>query len=266
MLTQTSSGASKVGDISVPGSRVLFRKELKYLMYPAERIRFERALQHYMDLDPYCVGLGGRGYHVQSLYFDDPSLTYYRQKSAGHSERAKFRLRVYGEVGDAPDRCFLEEKGRRNDMVFKNRAPVPFMAIQQAEEQHANISAHLLEHVRGSVIAGAFSHGVYVNGIRPVILLSYNRRAYRSSQSPNFRVTFDEDIVAHLTHSVRPSPHTLLRRLFAGYTVLEVKFTHRFPRWFLRFIHDYDLHRKSVSKVYSGIEAFTPELVRDMLR
>ena len=248
-------------------SRRTTRFECKYLLTPSERIRIERELAHFMPLDVHCEGEPERSYVVHSLYFDDHLLTYFRQKQAGLPYRSKYRLRTYGNTRLFSAPYFLEEKGRCKDSVYKVRMRLPYIETSEARSTSPRrVVERLLALVQGTDMQDAFSHAVFSGQIRPALGITFRRRAYANPINSDFRVTFDDDIEAVLTQSLPMPESALRRRLLPGCSILEAKFAAGMPAWFLRFVRRFDLRRRSFSKIYVGVKAFTPARVQDRMR
>ena len=90
--------------------------------------------------------------------------------------------------------------------------------------------------------------------IRPLVLTDYLRAPYISDYDRNFRVTFDNNLVIKKTHSLFKNQNCFARNCLKGYTILEVKFDRRMPKWFHRIVQTYNLRRLSVSKFCVGME------------
>ena len=91
--------------------------------------------------------------------------------------------------------------------------------------------------------------------IRPLVLTDYLRAPYISDYDRNFRVTFDNNLVIKKTDSLFKKSKLFCQKLFKkGYTILEVKFDRRMPKWFHRIVQTYNLRRLSVSKFCVGME------------
>jgi hypothetical protein len=89
-----------------------------------------------------------RVFHYESVYFDTPDLTAYRQHAHGRRRRVKVRTRAYLDSGE----CLLEFKsvGPRGQTV-KERYPYPLACRHELDE-----GAHALAHDRvGPIIRTA---------------------------------------------------------------------------------------------------------------
>lgn len=227
------------------------RFEFKYVLPLELRRHVESELSHFVELDPFVQAQEGQRYLVRSLYWDDPILTAFQDKSDGIMHRSKFRLRTYSFDPAAPTPRFLEIKGRHNNLVFKHRTPVA-IGPETSEVGGDRLTDLVASHIEEGRIHSEFVFQAYRRRIRPYALIDYVRRPYVSKFDPEFRLTFDEDLWATDTDRLFPRPTDRTRRIAPGYTVMELKFRHHVPSWFHRIIQTYDLRRRSFSKICEG--------------
>ena len=94
------------------------RFEFKYILPQQLREDVESELQYFLELDPYVQSRADHKYFVRSLYYEDPHFTSFHDKQDGIHTRSKFRVRTYTNELDEETPCFLELKGRYNNLVF----------------------------------------------------------------------------------------------------------------------------------------------------
>ncbi|MDH3979541.1 MAG: polyphosphate polymerase domain-containing protein [Gammaproteobacteria bacterium] len=236
--------------------REFLRFEFKYILNQPLRDAIEGELGHFLQPDPVVVDKPERKYVVRSLYFDDPSYSCYYDKIDGLTHRAKFRLRTY--TNDPQEACdaFLEIKGRHNQKVFKKRVPMLPGEDGLFTRHESDITRKLLRQAEPGHVRDRFHYDYLRKSIRPVMLIDYLRRPYVSRFSPDFRLTFDDNLHGMHTDNLYPDDRSRRRALLRGYTVMEVKFSSQIPPWFHRIIRSYQLKRVSVSKVCKGIDAW----------
>ncbi len=229
------------------------RFEFKYVLRAALRREVEAALGHFVELDPYVAGQPDHRYFVRSLYFDDPDLSAFFEKTEGQLTRSKFRIRTYARTLDDPAPWFLEIKGRHNNLVFKHRTPVRGDFDKRARGEA--LSQLLLRHCDPGTVRDKFEFELFRKRLRPVVLVDYLRRPYVSKFDPEFRLTFDQDLTTARSDTMFPDGIHPLRPMLRGYTVMEVKFRRHVPAWFHRIIQAFQLRRVSISKMCAGAEA-----------
>lgn len=244
------------------------RLELKYLVDEATAARLRGDIAAYTEPDRYNAG-HGRGYRITSLYFDSPSLAFYRAKERGDTDRLKLRARVYDLDGPVS----LEIKRKRGDVVWKRRAQVDPGAWHDAaqgffdEGKYGDRQRQALEN---------FAQLYAQFACEPKLLVSYEREAFSSPVDHYARVTFDRRVQCHsaATMAFRPEnsagfplPNRTTGAL-ASPVLLELKCEQFMPVWMWELIHDHQLMRVGFSKYNAGMRAVLNEaFVRDdMLR
>ncbi|MCZ6620140.1 MAG: polyphosphate polymerase domain-containing protein [Gammaproteobacteria bacterium] len=230
------------------------RFEFKYILPLEKRLAVEDELRYFLQFDPFVVNRSGNRYTVRSLYYDDPSYSAFHDKVDGLHSRYKFRIRTYASDPADEVPMFIEIKGRHNNLVFKNRAPVERDGIDWSHLRGSALSRVILERAATDPVVDQFRFDLVRKRLKPVALIDYQRRPYVSKYDPTFRLTFDEQLSARHTDRVFPGATISARKILAGYTVLEVKFRHHLPSWFHRIIQSYELQRVSISKICAGME------------
>lgn len=226
------------------------RLECKYVLDGAERERTEAALAPFLERHGH--GREGGCYGVRSLYFDDPALSAFHAKMDGLRTRSKFRLRTYARSSEDGAAWFLEQKGRHDGLVWKHRTPV--LGDFDRRARGDALVAAVLRHAAPSPVRDRFEVAVLRRRLAPLVLVDYRRRPYRSPFAREFRVTFDDHMVAAPSDTVfgpSAAPQALLR----GCSVLEIKFAQHVPKWFQAVVQTHELQRRSLSKVCAAILA-----------
>lgn len=231
------------------------RFEFKYILPQTLRKDLESELKYFLEFDPFVKSTPKHQYFVRSLYFDDLNHSCFYDKVEGLHTRAKFRIRTYTNDPKDSTPQFLEIKGRYNNLVLKHRTPINQNKIIVYEHGDGLVS-QLLRGAESSEVSRKFEYDLFRKGLRPVALVDYARRPYISRFDPEFRLTFDSELLATKTKSLFPNGNApQARRLLPGYSVMEVKFRRHIPSWFHRLIQAYELRRVSVSKICHAMEA-----------
>ena len=217
------------------------------------RDEIEAELLNFLELDPYVEKQAGSQYFVRSLYYDDPFFSSFQEKINGMHTRSKFRVRTYSSDPAARTPWFLEIKGRYNNLVLKHRVPLLQADGSAPDPTERDITAQILRCAEPGTVRERFEYQLHRRRIRPVALIDYWRRPYISKYDPGFRLTFDSQLSATATDQLFPL-HPATRSVVPGFTVLEVKFSHRIPSWFHRVIQSFELRRRSFSKICHGIQ------------
>jgi len=185
-------------------------------------------------------------YSICSLYLDTEDLLTYRQSMCGEKNRFKIRIRTYSDDPSSP--AFFEVKGRTNAILHKKRLQV---SRGQVEEMLRGGSYAWLQGAPGALIRNfdfVWSHLTLAEA-KPVIRIKYLREAYEPTGGEPVRITFDTHLVYaptlgnRLSHAAGPWTETPVEG-----TILEIKFTERFPEWLWDLVHHFDLRQESICK------------------
>lgn len=224
---------------------VFTRYEMKYLIPMDTFKKIREAVMPYVQYDEY----GDEGhYRVSSLYFESPDYKIYYETKNKLRYRQKLRMRVYNEV-TAADSAFLEIKKKHGKIVNKRRTRVrlqdayPFIYGQAAEIASSN--PQVLKEVKSFM---------RLYELRPKLVVSYDRQAFRGTVNPDLRMTFDyfltcrdEDLLlekgSHGHYFVDPD-----------LVIMEVKVDHSVPFWLAKIISELQCPPKSVSKYCTSME------------
>jgi hypothetical protein len=195
---------------------------------------------------------GGR-YTVTNLYLDTPELDFYQEHLLGAADRFKLRLRTYDPSGGV----FLEVKRKIKNVVVKSRVEVPRDRYRGLLEGGEEISldelpaAHLEEFLSRSIRGG----------VRPVVLIEYDREAYESVMEDETRITFDRGL------RFQPFEELELEGR-GGWThmdsaadmgaasspiLVELKFNTTCPAWMVDLVRTFSLERQSFSKYMAAM-------------
>ena len=227
------------------------RYEFKYILNENLKEAIESELSHFMQLDPFVERFENKKYLVRSLYFDDPSYSFYYEKTDGLMHRQKFRIRTYSTEYNESIPIMLELKGRYNNFVYKHRTSI------EHSNENINDAFKLLKPLENddNPVSKQFVYDKYRKNIKPIMLIDYQRRAYQSKYDYEFRITFDGELYGTHTAELFPKDDLNRRKLIDGYTIMEVKFRKHVPPWFHRIMIKYQLNRLSISKYCTGMEA-----------
>ena len=237
------------------------RLELKYVIDEPAAARVIHELGPYCRKDErnssaYASGLGDpRGYAVESLYLDTPSLAFHRAKMRGEPERLKLRVRSYSLSGPA----YLEIKRRWGDVIEKTRVAV---ARDGVEEAVLGVGKPLEESPEAWCTLERFSGLAAGSGAAPTLRVRYAREAYTSAVDTYARVTFDRRIAAQRVctwdDAGAPDPWCEVEECQSArapwpLVVMEFKCRLSVPCWISEAIRRHGLRRQSFSKYSIGI-------------
>ena len=214
---------------------VFKRYELKYLLSCQQRSLLSQAMQPHMSLDQYGHTT------IRNVYYDTDNYRLVRHSIEKPVYKEKLRVRSYCRARpDAP--VFVELKKKYQSVVYKRRLALPerdaidWLCAGNAPAGRSQIEAEV-EYFRQ-----------YYQTLRPVVFLSYEREAFYALDGGDFRVTFDENILARqdalsLEADVWGQP--LLRE---NQVLMEIKTSGGIPLWMTRFLSGQRIFKTSFSK------------------
>jgi hypothetical protein len=229
------------------------RFELKYLIDEAITPGIRDFVSSYLELDEYGVGRPGLAYPVHSLYLDSDDLETYQASVNGTKNRFKLRLRYYDGQSETP--VFFEIKARVDDCILKQRCgvrreAVPLLLAGQLPEP-GQLFSRETRHVATLQRFCLLQHQL---NARPKAHNSYTREAWVSPHDNSVRVTLDRQIrIEPFFRAEAPIEMSRPVSVFPDVTVLELKFTNRFPNWFQELVRVFHLMRFSSAKYAEGI-------------
>lgn len=208
------------------------RLDGKYLL-PLEA--FDRLLDAWRDRLQVLEIDSARLFRYESVYFDTPELTTYRQHAHGRRRRVKIRTRAYLDS----QQCMLELKfvGAHGETI-KDRHPYSM-------EQRGELSEPARE-----IVAERLASLLDVGTLRPVITTSYRRATMVDASSGN-RITCDVDL--------RFASGTRQARGPRGVVLLESKACGP-ARALQAELHRLGLRSVSLSKYCVGMALLDPQL------
>lgn len=214
---------------------VFKRYELKYLLTARQKERALAVMEPYMALDNY-----GRT-AIRNIYYDTDSFRLVRRSIEHPVYKEKLRVRSYGPAGP-DDRVFVELKKKYHSVVYKRRLSLPagqaalWLAGQTAPPLDSQI-AREIEYFRA-----------YYETLRPAVFLSYEREAFFSRGGGDFRVTFDENILARRQELTLDGDAWGGRLIGEGLTLMEIKTAGGIPLWMSHFLAQEQIFKTSFSK------------------
>jgi hypothetical protein len=228
------------------------RYECKYLVSPMVISEFRAFIRPFMRPDAFAALRPGFRYPICSLYLDSEDLVLYQQTVGGEKQRFKLRVRSYTD--DVTQPVFLEVKSKLNNIVKKRRARLDRRTAHAVLDAGVNgnlgnLPADLMDDV------DHFRHHVMLTQAKPVIRVRYMREAYESRGGDPVRITIDTELMHAVTLDDSWS-HGTGRWVTTpvGDTIIEIKFTERFPSWINDLVRIFGLKQQPVPKYVMSVE------------
>jgi hypothetical protein len=229
------------------------RFELKYLI-PEEITPWMRDfISSYLEVDDYGADRPNYSYPVHSVYLDSDDLWTHQAVINGIKNRFKLRLRYYDDNPNTP--VFFEVKARVDGCILKQRCgvrrdAVPLLAAGQLPEPGQLLS----KEPRHLVAFERFNALLLQLNARPKVHNSYLREAWVSAHDNSVRVTFDRKVQIEPYFRTQPVVEMYNpARVFPQSTILELKFTTRYPDWLKVMVRRFNLMQFSSAKYSEGI-------------
>jgi SPX domain protein involved in polyphosphate accumulation len=229
------------------------RFELKYLVDEKITSSLRDFVSCYLDLDDYGAGRPDFSYPVHSLYLDSDDLHTYQTSVNGIRNRFKLRLRYYDDGPNTP--VFFEVKARQDNCILKQRCGVRRDSVAMLIAGQLPAPEHLLsQEPRHLVALQRFNLLQCQLNARPKAYGQYLREAWVSPHGNSIRVTIDRDVRTEPCFVAKPvTSMTRPARVFRALTILELKFTTRYPNWFNELVQKFNLMQFSSAKYVEGV-------------
>ena len=212
------------------------RIEKKYLLNQNEYTKLMFILNEYMELDEY-------GKHtISNIYFDTDDYHLIRASLEKPIYKEKLRLRAYGIPKEESD-SFIEIKKKFNGVVYKRRINAQLSTAKNY--LYKGISDKKLEKQQ---IFKEIDYMMNLYGLVPKVYIAYDRKAYFGKEDPEFRVTFDNNIVSRSEHLDLKNRGFDRRLLDENLKLMEIKVNGAMPMWMSKALSDIGIFPTSYSK------------------
>ena len=221
--------------IPIPYQTVFKRYELKFLLTATQKRAVLAAMEPHMALDQY-----GRT-TIRNIYYDTDSYRLIRRSIEKPVYKEKLRIRSYDRAAQNST-VFVELKKKYKSVVYKRRLSMP--------------EGEAMDWLNGAEYPGAPSQiskeidyfADYYGPLHPTIFLSYEREAHYSLDGSDFRVTFDEHILARQTDISLESEVWGAPLLPDGLVLMEVKCSGGIPLWMTDVLSREKIYKTPFSK------------------
>lgn len=214
---------------------VFRRYELKYMLTLEQKARLLQAMEPYMALDEY-----GRTV-IRNIYYDTENYRLIRRSIEKPAYKEKLRIRSYQKASPTST-VFVEVKKKYKGVVYKRR-------LSLGEEEAVDWIAGEMHCRKDTQISREIDYFLsYYHPLRPVLFLSYEREAYYSRDGGDFRVTFDDHILARNEEISLESDVWGTPLLEEGKVLMELKCSGGIPLWMTQVLSREGIFKTSFSK------------------
>ena len=247
------------------GYQAVFKRyEIKYMLTREQKQAVLEAMAPYMIMDKF-----GRS-TIRNIYFDTDDYILARHSIAKPAFKEKLRIRSYTKA-DAGSTVFVELKRKYDHVVYKRRLGMPeedAMKWMSGAVNDTILSEASAESPQVAAEIGCFLDTY--KGLRPAVYLSYDREAYRmkpgasmTDGGADFRVTFDENILARDYDLSLESDAYGRSLLEEGKVLMELKCSGGIPLWMVHILSELRIYKTSFSKYGTAYQTMVfPELSR----
>lgn len=229
------------------------RFEHKYIINERVALGIRDFVSSYLDLDAYGAKQPDLSYPVHSLYLDSPDMRTYQETINGDRNRYKLRIRYYEMTDDSP--VYFEIKRRVDRVIQKKRVIVYRSAVHQLARGYLPGHEELV-YPTAEQLDALLDFTRLVNNLNaePKVHVNYRREAWIANGTNKIRVTMDRNVQSEPQKVVSLSP-TLRnpRPVFGNNIILELKFTDRFPNWFMDLVRVFGLRSGGAAKYVDGV-------------
>jgi hypothetical protein len=228
---------------------VFQRYEKKFILTIHQFNGLIKSIEKQMVLDPYC--LGGQRYHLRNVYFDTVDHQLISNSLLKPDFKEKLRIRKYGRQGDGTSLVFLEVKRKVKGIVTKRRASMSLDEIDAFMEQKI-IPARTTYY--DQQILNELNYMTRIYDLKKSVFIEYDRLAFFDKEDPEFRVTFDENILTRYQDYDFESVTSGVSLLMPGQILMEVKVGEAMPLWFAKALSKHKVYLGSFSKYGKAYE------------
>lgn len=239
------------------GEQTIFKRyEIKYMLTKSQQKIIKEAMVEHMIPDVHGKST------ICSLYFDTPDFLLARRSMDHPVYKEKLRLRSYG-VANSDSQVFVELKKKYDGIVYKRR-----VAMSETQSKKYLYRNHQLEDtklkeelLKERENLGFGDRQIYkeidyclkqYEGIKPQVLLTYDREAYYAKDDHEFRMTFDENILWRDYDVVLDKGIYGERVIPEDNVLMEVKVGGAMPMWLVKTLNENEIRSTNFSKYSSA--------------
>jgi hypothetical protein len=221
---------------------VFKRYELKYMMTKKQQKAVLEAMLPYMRLDDFGHTT------IRNIYFDTDNYRLVRRSIEKPIYKEKLRIRSYKQAGEH-DKVFVELKKKYDDVVYKRRESI---TLEEAQIWLDEGTLFPTNTQIGKEIDYFFD---YYETLAPKVFLSYERDAYYSLDDSDFRVTFDENILAREDELSLACDVWGEKLIDDNMVLMEIKTSGGYPLWMTKVLSQQKIYKISFSKIGTAYES-----------
>ena len=211
------------------------RIEEKYLLNTEQYNRLRNALQNHIVPDDYPEST------ICNIYYDTPDYQLIRHSMEKPLYKEKFRVRSYG-IPTKTGFVFMEIKKKFDGIVYKRRVLSDIgetMEYLQGGEKPEVDDPQILQEIQ-------WFKQIYT--LVPKLFLAYDRLAFRDTEDPELRLTFDRNIRFRTENLDLTCGDYGVKLLPEDQILMEVKIPGAAPVWLSQVLSSLNIYPISFSK------------------
>ncbi len=227
---------------------VFKRYELKYMITEAQKEIILNTIKPYMEIDRFGKTT------IRNLYFDTDNYLLIRRSIEKPKYKEKLRIRSY-ETATEDSTVFVELKKKYDSIVYKRRISLPYREAVAwlSGERHCKKQTQISSEIDYFM--------QYYGNLHPTVFLSYEREAYYSKDSSDFRITFDRNILVRRENLTLESEAYGTPILNKGEIIMELKCSGGIPLWLTQVLSREKIYKTPFSKYGTAYKTLIlPEL------
>ncbi len=222
---------------------VFKRYEKKFIMTRSQAEALLSIIRTHMTPDPYCID--GQGYLIRNIYWDTEDNDLIRQSVEKPPFKEKIRVRKYGTYENPQSKVYIEIKKKITGIVTKRRIAV---TPEEAEDFLVRGNPPKRQDYESLQIIREIEYFLKIHKVVPKVFISYDRLAFFDKANPEFRLTYDTNILTrrgHLDFEYGPYGEAIMD---PEHVLMEVKVHDAMPLWFASALSELGIYLGSFSK------------------
>lgn len=219
------------------------RYEKKFLITENQYNKLILKLLDYMNPDKFCQN--NNTYKIYNIYYDTENSDVIRHSISKPYYKEKLRLRSYKVPTSLDEKVFLELKKKINGIVSKRRLS---LTLGEAYDFLYNYKKPLVTDYMDKQVLNEIEY--YLSNIKvyPTVFISYERNAFFSKDNPDFRVTFDSNVLTRRNNLKLEAGSSGEDVVGKGKYLMEVKILGAIPLWFTKILSELKIYPTHFSK------------------
>lgn len=215
------------------------RVEKKYILSKEEYEKVKKEINKYMVEDEYGKST------ICNIYLDSSNYDLVYNSISKPIYKDKVRLRSYN-TPKLTDNVYLEIKRKYDGVVSKRRIGIKLIDFYEYLKNPNSINSSNRQ------VKKEIDYYFKFYKLKPVMFISYDRRAYYDKNNRDFRITFDNNILAR-EENLRLEKGVYGTNIFEkNKYIMEIKTLGTMPVWLVKLLNEFKISPAGFSKYGEG--------------